>query len=81
MNIGLNLFLTESKEIWHFIQTAMYGGENCIAPSGGEKWKLNLTKNYKNILRSRFMKLPKDHNFSLLVLQSVVYLPVISKQQ
>lgn len=37
MNIGLNLFLTESKEIWHFIQTAMYGGENCIAPSGGEK--------------------------------------------
>lgn len=37
MNIGLNLFLTESKEIWHFIQIATYGGENCIAPSGGEK--------------------------------------------
>ena len=79
MKTGLILFLTESKEIWCLIEIATHGEEKCIAPSGGEMWKLDLTKNYKNILRSRFTKLPKDLYFSLLTLQIVVHLPVISR--
>ena len=81
MNVGLHLVFIESKEIWHLIHIATYGGEKCIVPSGEEKWKLDVTKNYKSIHKSRFNKLRKDFNFSLLTLQSVVCLPVISRQK
>lgn len=38
-------------------------------------------KNQKNILRLRFTKLPNNLNFSLLALQNVVHLFVISRQK
>lgn len=65
----------------HLIQMATHEGEKCIAASEGEKWKLSLTKNYKNILGPRFPRLPKDLNFFSLAVQNIVHLPVLSRQQ